>query len=177
MRLFIGIPIEKKIADSIESKLKLYKEKFNKQRWIEKKNYHITLLFLGEINEKNVKEIISLMEDSLKRVNALDLKIKNIDTFPNWKNPRILHMPIISNINKLHNIYKVLKSNMNNYLKKNNTNFTPHITLARVKQNQDFGILRNISYSKKMKVSKITLYQSILNKNIEYLPLYSIELV
>ena len=58
MRLFIGIFLPKEILDYLyELQNKLKKELLGKINWANKSKIHLTLKFLGEINEDKVNEI------------------------------------------------------------------------------------------------------------------------
>lgn len=53
MRLFIGIPLEKKLVNEIYSLYNKFKNLKN-AKFVKKENLHITLKFLGEVEEEKI---------------------------------------------------------------------------------------------------------------------------
>lgn len=85
MRLFLAIDLPKEIKDYLFELEKKVKEA--KITWVSKKNLHLTLKFLGEVNEKDLPELkkqIQIIHPKLK------LKLSKIGFFPNSKEPRVI---------------------------------------------------------------------------------------
>ena len=77
MRLFIGIFLPEEILDylyEVENKLK--QSLPAKINWVAKKNVHLTLKFLGLVDDKKVNEIIN----ELKKVNFENFELE-LDDF------------------------------------------------------------------------------------------------
>lgn len=161
MRLFIGIKFDEKtmfLVDRIQGML--YNEGV-KGNFTNKNNIHLTLSFLGEVNNDKV-DVLKKIIDSIdvSKINTID--IIGID---------VLKDMIILNVNKsveLDNIYNDLV----NKLSSNNFNidkrpYFPHVTLVREK-NKDYKKELNI----KSKFTKITLFESTrINGVLTYIPL------
>ena len=161
MRLFIGIKFDEKtmvLIDRIQGML--YNEGV-KGNFTNKNNIHLTLSFLGEVNNDKV-DVLKKIIDSIdvSKINTID--ITGID---------VLKDMIILNVNKsveLDNIYNDLV----NKLSSNNFNidkrpYFPHVTLVREK-NKDYKKELNI----KSKFTKITLFESTrINGVLTYIPL------
>lgn len=161
MRLFIGIKFDEKtmvLIDRIQGML--YNEGM-KGNFTNKNNIHLTLSFLGEVNNDKV-DVLKKIIDSIdvSKINTID--ITGID---------VLKDMIILNVNKsveLDNIYNDLVNKLSN----NNFNidkrpYFPHVTLVREK-NKDYKKELNI----KSKFTKITLFESTrINGVLTYIPL------
>ena len=161
MRLFIGIKFDEKtmvLIDRIQGML--YNEGV-KGNFTNKNNIHLTLSFLGEVNNDKV-DVLKKIIDSIdvSKINTID--ITGID---------VLKDMIILNVNEsveLDNIYNDLV----NKLSSNNFNidkrpYFPHVTLVREK-NKDYKKELNI----KSKFTKITLFESTrINGVLTYIPL------
>ncbi len=122
MRLFFAIDLPKKIKKILNI---IIKDLPQNVRPIKVKNMHITLLFLGEVNRKNVPKIISKIKEL--KYKQFDLEIKDVGTFPPTKFPRIVW---IGCENK--HLYN-LSNKIAKYLEIKNERFKPHITIGRIK--------------------------------------------
>lgn len=172
MRTFIAIDLSqeiKKVLSRLIEELDEMDKEHKKIRWIKKEGMHLTIKFLGDIeNEK-----ISLIEKALKNISEkfepFVLKLKGTGTFPpRSKNPRVLWIGI-----KEEETLKALQYQIEAELEKlsfprESRKFHPHLTLGRVKV---FSSLRQTlllleKYRERifgeMKVEKITFFQSKL---------------
>ena len=66
-------------------------------RWVKPEGIHLTLKFLGNINDKDVGEIIKTVEGTCKKYKAFNLEIAGAGVFPNKKIPRVLWVGITGN--------------------------------------------------------------------------------
>ena len=97
---------------------------------------HITLKFLGNINENDVEYILS----SLSQVNcpAFEAKIKGVGVFPKTSYIKVVWLGAQGNFDLLHDeVERVLSG----FKFEKDPHFSPHATLARVKQMRDKVIL------------------------------------
>ncbi len=89
MRAFLGIPASDVVADRLgEAFSELAKEEPIKA--VRPENYHITVKFLGEIDQKLSRELASKLTDRLKPAEALELNIRYAGVFPDPGNPRVI---------------------------------------------------------------------------------------
>lgn len=193
MRTFIGIDIlgSNEIIHQFQHNLV---NNFNLDQFyvkpIKKNNLHLTLKFLGEKNESEIKEIIS----NLKNFSFLsfDITFNKIGFFPKPSVPRIIWIgPDPQSISYLRKIFGEINSILNkkSYTQNNNNNnkknsnlvlssddfqqFNPHLTIFRI--SGSYKIPSSfIHYSDKIyikeQISRISLKQSILTSDG---PIYS----
>ena len=161
MRLFIGIKLDNRV-NSIINKIcdNLYNEGI-RGNYTNKNNIHLTLSFLGEINESKEKEITEVI-DSLDVTNIKEIKITGISVL---KDMIILNVEKSKELDCLYNeLYNKL---INLNYKLDNRHFFPHITLVREK---------NKDYKKGLELvstfTKVTLFESKrINGVLTYVPL------
>ncbi len=163
MRTFIAIEMPeeiKKILLDAQKQINTEKAKIRPA-----KAFHLTLKFLGEIEEKKIDEIKS----ALKAIRFKQFKtaLTEIGVFPNESYIRVVWAGLDDSENNIINLQKEVDSKMENLGFKKDTRFHPHVTLARVKfvkDKQDFiKSLKEIKIEKKaFKVSEFKLIKSIL---------------
>ncbi len=178
MRLFVAIDLEDKIRDSIYR----VAEKLSNVsglKLVEKENLHITLMFLGEVNEAKV----DLIKEKLSEVKAMpfEVKFKGIGFFPSSGNIRIIWVGVEKGEEEL----KALADDIYEKLKrlgfKRDKEFSAHVTVARVKrrvsglrellsefENEEFGVMRVENFKLKRSILRHTgpIYTDIAVFNI-----------
>lgn len=157
MRLFIAINLPKEVKDYLWELKEEFRDlgKFN---FIAKKNYHITLKFLGDVKEDKLEDIkqklskikFSSFEDSLNKLGCF--------------NNRVLWI----NLNQKENVLKLAKLIDQEFMEKEQR-FSDHITLARIKnikkKNEFIKKLEIKIKPIKFKISSFELMKSDLSKD------------
>lgn len=163
MRAFIAfeIPEEiKKVLIEAQSQLDKCKAKLKIT-----KDFHLTLKFLGEIDEKKVEEIKKKLNEI--KFDSFETSLTNIGVFPGENSIRVVWVGLNDSENKITGLQKEVDSKMETLGFKKDTRFHPHLTLARikfVKDKQDFiKSLKEIKIEKKaFEVSEFKLIKSTL---------------
>jgi len=145
MRAFIAIEIPpsiKKAALKIQDELKKF---FPLVSWTEKNNLHITLKFLGEINEETARKILPLLEEESGKINVFKIKFDSLGVFPGFNQPRIIWLGSGIACQELTSLASSLEKSLEVLgIQKENRQFKAHITIGRIKSNQDFGKIREV---------------------------------
>jgi 2'-5' RNA ligase len=168
-RLFIGIKIRS--AKSSEDTLSDLKEEFSQCsiKWVETKNYHITLKFLGDVEEYYINSLIMLLDQIACRSPKFTLESTGLGYFGTIKHPRVIWLGFKPNTG-----YKNLRLSIEESLdelgfEKSGVNNLPHLTLGRVKSLSSKADLKAIltrikSVHEKYPVTKFSLVKSTLTK-------------
>ena len=136
-RAFIAIPLPEDIKNQIVS--------FQKKtlglpiNWTKKENLHITLLFLGYLNEDQLSDTIEAFEEIISYHSLFSITLsKYCYGPPNKKLPRMVWIEIAENP-KLLSLQNDLKESLFSlpsfqYKEKQNREYSSHITLGRIRQ-------------------------------------------
>ncbi len=133
LRCFIAIEIPETIKKDIGSIVEISKKREADVRWVENKNIHLTLKFLGNTPE----ELLSPLYESLQNValsyKPLYIRICKTGVFPNKKYPRVIWVGIEDS-----EILKRLQRDIEDSItllgfQKEERAFHPHLTIARVR--------------------------------------------
>jgi 2'-5' RNA ligase len=148
MRLFIGIDIPKEIKEKIKNSFLYAKDTLEFAYFVNEDNFHITLVFLGEVPDFK----INLIKEIIKKVSAnfysKILEIDNPSIGPDEIRPRMIWLKLSSNSNRyLEEISKSIKKELkirNIYFENSHKDLNSHITLARFSQDwQNKFMLKN----------------------------------
>ncbi|MCX8022747.1 MAG: RNA 2',3'-cyclic phosphodiesterase [Syntrophorhabdaceae bacterium] len=134
MRAFlaIGLPDEIKVyLGKISGHIGKYVEGV---KWVNREGQHITLKFLGEIEEKavwGIKEALSFIGMKYRPFKA---SLGSIDGFPDKKRTRVIVIRLENGVDKICDIYNDIENSVGTLgFEKEDRPFTPHITLGRRK--------------------------------------------
>ncbi len=188
VRAFLAIDLPEDIKKRLSELSKMEIPKSLQLKWVEEKNFHITLHFFGNITEKILEKIIQAFKEAFKEYTSFHLELTEISSFPEKGKPRVIWIGVRDSsetLKKLHySLKKVLKKLK---LEENKENFHPHITLLRVKKieaEEDlvkfYEELKNKGLQLKglrFPVREIILFKSELSsKGPTYTPLYKFSL-
>jgi RNA 2',3'-cyclic 3'-phosphodiesterase len=142
-----------------------------KMRWVDPNHFHITLFFLGDTGEAQIPSIISKIEQSMTEISSFDLVLNGFGVFPAVLNPNILWIGIEKN-EDLIKLKKSLDQVLESFgFKAEKRKFTPHLTIARVKEVQNSSLVndfinkfKNVSIEL-VKIDKLVFFESRLTPN------------
>jgi 2'-5' RNA ligase len=167
MRLFIAIDLPSSVKEKIAQLIKTLKKLDLEAKWVETANLHLSLKFLGEVEEKNTEEIKRIVADVAVNASQFEINLYSFGFFPNEKYPRVFFVATDKE-DVLRNIAVHLEDRlaMIGFPKENR--FKSHITLARFKGIKNIDLLKaemkNIAIEEKSSVEEIALFKSTLTK-------------
>ena len=126
-RLFTALEIPRDAALS----LSLLRGGLPGARWIDVENYHLTLRFIGDIDDRMAEDVTSILGERRRRA-PLTITIDGLDTFGGGK-PRAVFARTSGNgeLNELQAEQERLLRQVG--LPPETRKFTPHVTLARLR--------------------------------------------
>ena len=133
-RLFIAVPIREGTRTQIVRGI--FNDPSVKRlpvRWTAYQNLHLTLQFLGDVEEKRIPELKKIMDALSIPETADDLSFTGLGAFPDKAAPKILWLGI-----REHQLLRQLQRGLTNSLLRagfeaDRKAFKPHLTLGRVK--------------------------------------------
>jgi RNA 2',3'-cyclic 3'-phosphodiesterase len=156
-RLFTALEIPFEIGQS----LALLRGGLPGARWVAPENYHLTLRFIGDIDDTLAAEIADLL-DKVERP-AFDLQIDGLDSFGGNK-PRavVAAVPAVTQLVELQADHERIMQRIGLQPERK---YKPHVTLARLRdtssrQVADFLSSRQPFRSSSFPVSRFVLYSS-----------------
>ena len=160
-RLFIGIPVSEDVKKNIQTLVSTLDETGADCNFV--KEFHFTLKFLGDVEEEKIPEIIEKLNNI--SVNQFSVKLKGVGVFPNLKQIRVIWVGVEDA--HLTQLMREVNTKLN-YIRKNDHEETPHLTVARVKSAKNMEQLKKVLQTLKdkefgeMVVDKMILYESEL---------------
>ncbi|CAB49026.1 RNA 2',3'-cyclic phosphodiesterase [Pyrococcus abyssi] len=156
MRAFIAIDVSEEVRDSLIKAQEFIGTRDAKIKFVERENLHITLKFLGEIDEATAQEIKEILAEIAKRHKKHEVRVKGIGVFPNPNYIRVIWAGV-ENDEEIRKIAEEIDKALSKLGFKREEKFIPHVTIGRVKfvkdklglaeklrelSNEDFGTFR-----------------------------------
>lgn len=172
MRSFFAINLEPHTKYDLENIIEQLKETQPNVKWVKTENSHLTLAFLGDIEDNKANNLTSAVMDSLPQlqIEPFKLHLSKIGAFPNMKHPRVIWVGPEENegSKKVCMIYEHLKKQLELFDFNLEKRFTPHITLGRVRSRKNIEKTlkkaSNITVSSEVNVKGFSLMNSELFK-------------
>lgn len=147
MRTFISIDMPKEIVTEIEKIQDALPEFYGKKTELE--NLHLTLKFLGEVEEYKIKELKGRLKEV--RFERFETEAKYLGFFDNIKRGK-RYGPVWLNLDNCEGLQKLVDNNLKDFFKPEKR-FMSHVTIARIKEIKDRK--RFLEDLKKIKIKKM----------------------
>lgn len=182
-RLFIAINLPKNIKKRLVDYQRKWVDLDPKYiHWVKESNLHITLIFIGYVDDDEMYEICNIMKEVAKRHEPFYINLEKIIVGPPHATPRMFWAEGKES-RELAELQKDLEESIAGqvYLKKETRAYKPHITLARFKYEVAKKLREMPEISEplniEMPVETIELMQSNLKRSgAEYSVLESVNL-
>lgn len=178
MRIFIGIPFPDSFKSYINEKQNELKSYTQKGRWTNSNNLHLTLLFIGEMDNDHVEHLNKHLTHDLSKEKSFSIVTSNLGSFRK-KDGDILWIGVNEGIVSLESIANsVFNSVKRADIDFKSSTFTPHITIARNVTTDHLDlILKHEFIEHEIPVEQVNLYLSHqIDGTLTYTPLYTYRL-
>jgi RNA 2',3'-cyclic 3'-phosphodiesterase len=159
VRLFVALPL----PDGVVARLMLLRGGIPGARWVEPENMHVTLRFIGEVDEPAAEEINYTL--SHIEAPALELELRGLDTFGQGAKAHALWVGVSLTPALAHLQQKVDSAVVRAGRPPEGRKFTPHVTLARLNKPeagrlQSFIEGNNLFKAGPFTLERFTLFES-----------------
>ncbi len=137
IRAFIAIDLSEELRQALrrlESRLKQSDEpRPLPVRWVDPRNIHLTLKFLGNVDEGAVPGITSALQEVAAPTPPLVLTAQGLGCFPNLRRPNNIWVGLTGDVQQVAELTRGIDDALEPLgLPREARPFTPHLTLARV---------------------------------------------
>jgi len=162
-RLFIGIPLAQEYSKPIASFVNKYSD-LQPINWVQEKNLHITIYFIGSIEENSISIISNQINFLINSSKQFTLEFEDVCFIKGRKNQKMIWAKFKESI-ELNELAKKIEGICLPYIDKREQfiSTVPHITIARMKQ---FRAIEKINpvipfKTRTLFVNRCCLYESV----------------
>jgi 2'-5' RNA ligase len=168
MRTFIAIDLNPEIKARISDLVRRLKRlDSGKIGWVKETGMHLTLKFLGEIDEGQAESVKSFLREVSGTAKSFGLSVKGTGFFPPApKSPRVLWAGIVEQPHLLE-LQDRIESGLEKLgFSRESRPFHPHLTLGRVRSAAGLsGVLAELGKWKDFEFGEMTIRRFILMKS------------
>lgn len=140
VRVFISMDVEdQNVARRMNEIQRRMSETKADLKFVDTKNLHLTLFFIGEVNESMVRSI----SENLSGVEGdpIDIELRGLGAFPDTSRPRVIFVRVGKGAGELIDIARWVSEAMSRMGFRGDEKFSPHLTVARVRSNTNIDKL------------------------------------
>ncbi|PIU50773.1 RNA 2',3'-cyclic phosphodiesterase [Candidatus Desantisbacteria bacterium CG07_land_8_20_14_0_80_39_15] len=152
IRIFIAIELMQEIKENLRGIQEELKKANADVKWVKPENIHLTLKFMGSVPAQQIPEIAGELKSGLVRMDPLgtgfgffSVEIAKVGSFPEKGKPRVIWAGVESGSEDVIR----LQGKVEDSLKKFNfpgedREYTPHLTVGRVKGPENIKVLQEL---------------------------------
>jgi RNA 2',3'-cyclic 3'-phosphodiesterase len=135
LRTFIALDLGKPIRDRLVGLQEKLAADTSEVKWVEPDNLHVTLLFLGEVDQREIIDVCRAVERVAAELPAYPLTVGGVGCFPNARRPRILWAGVSAGAAETVTLHDALEQPLLELgcYRREQRKFTPHVTLGRIR--------------------------------------------
>lgn len=173
MRIFIAVEISPQAREQVAQRIVFMRERFADLRvvWEKPEKLHLTVKFLGEIDENKLPAVIAATSEAARAVELFNLTIERAGAFPPGGATRVLWLGVADASENLKLLNQRLEENCAAIGFAPETRaFKPHLTVARLKEPRHARELVNLHLqtrfaAARFRVDEMIVFQSELARN------------
>ncbi len=168
MRAFIAVELDQEIKEALLALVRDLRATRAAVRWVDPAGMHLTLKFLGPIDEGQALRVRDILAEVASRHHPFPLRLEGTGAFPAERSPRVLWVGFAP-APELAALQNDLEEALGpEGFEREDRDFKPHLTLGRVKGPErlsqamsELAKHRDRSFGS-MTVKKLTLFESLL---------------
>lgn len=168
IRAFYAIKLSEECRNATETIIEELRQREWSQyvRWTANNNLHITLRFLGNVNQQQLETMNNSLAEQFETIRPFSLNFKEPRLFPHFRKPKVVAILIPHNDSLSQLAEIVEQSAINVGLEAQTRQFKAHLTLGRCNKSFPKRIkIEPMPTTPDLLVNSISLYQSILSES------------
>ena len=142
VRCFVAVEVEDEIRARLAEAQEALAAAGSHVRWSRPESLHVTLKFLGDIEESNVGAVCTIVESVAAAHDAFAVEVAGLGAFPNPRRPRVVFARMSDPTNTLAAMARALDERATAVgVSRDRRPFRPHLTLGRVKSGRGMADL------------------------------------
>ncbi len=134
MRTFLALEVSASVADYLSGVVDKLSKRTRDVKWVKRDAIHITLKFLGEIDEALVGKIKEALEPLGRRFTPFMVSLKELDAFPSRRRARVVMVRLNKGADEMNAVYEAVEEGLTVFdFEREARGYTAHITLGRAK--------------------------------------------
>lgn len=181
VRAFLAIPVSRQLQQAITSVQNELQASIAKARWTHHENLHLTLHFLGEIEQESLEKLKVSMLSVTGSQRPFKVEVKGLGVYPDSHRPRVIWLGLEPQrqLEQLHNTAGRCLRQAG--LTTDSRPYSPHLTIGRLRGGKAdlTGLVSSMQQKTfaSLTVDKVVLYESRLRpEGAQHIPILTVNL-
>ena len=132
-RTFVALELSDSLKEGILALTEELRLRGVRASWARRATLHLTLKFLGDVEETELPEVVAAVARASRRVSAFGFETRSLGAFPSPRRPRVLWLGI-EPVEELFALQEAVESELEELgFPREKRRFHPHVTLGRVR--------------------------------------------
>jgi 2'-5' RNA ligase len=168
IRCFIALELSDEIRSELSRMIDILKRSDADVKWMKPGSIHLTLKFLGYVDEEKIPVISGRLKDIASGAKPFDVTLGGIGVFPKWEYVKVLWVGLDDRADRVKELAGRTEDIMSSEgFEREERAFSPHLTLGRVRTAKRKKELKELADSIKVnpsssRISKVVLFKSEL---------------
>ncbi|MGQ9707842.1 MAG: RNA 2',3'-cyclic phosphodiesterase [bacterium] len=165
MRSFVAIDISIEVKEQLSALLKHLDLNRNLNiKWVKPERMHLTLAFLGEVSFRFIEQAKVQLDEVARHFKPFICSLEGLGAFPNVSRARVLWVGMGAGEEEVKRVQEaVSKALVRIGYVPEKRQFSPHLTLARLRAPADVRFISGVSFkSSPFSISRVILFRSVL---------------
>lgn len=179
MRSFLALEVPDPVTGYLRSVIERLAVRTSGVKWVKKEGIHITLKFLGEIEEGTAAKLHQALLPVGSQFSRFMVSLKELDAFPSRRRARVVVVKLGKGAEEMKALFREVEERLGGFdFKREAREFTAHITLGRMRTpapfpNGDVPAVEEMEFP----VEALVLFKSTLTPaGALYTPIWEIKL-
>ena len=135
VRTFVAVEVDSAVRAQTECRIELLSDSGADVKWVDPKNQHLTLKFLGDVAGGEISRVCEMVQQAAVGVKPFELEIRGAGAFPNAGRPRTLWLGSGQGEEEMIDLQGRIDKQLGKLsFRPDRRRFHPHLTIGRVRR-------------------------------------------
>lgn len=135
IRTFVALEVSKDVRSRTHRMIGRLRQSGAAANWVEPENLHLTLNFLGDVDDRRVNEVCQAAKEVARNHEPFEVKLRGVDAFPRLQAPRVMWAGVEVGGEQVEQLQRELTTAFRDLgFPKERGKFVPHLTIGRLRR-------------------------------------------
>jgi 2'-5' RNA ligase len=135
LRMFIAVKVAQSLREAVSGLIDGLRSSGGDVKWVKPENLHLTLKFLGNVDEARVDEIEKAVSRASDETAPFEISLSGVGAFPAPKRPRVIWVGVLEGKDTLVSLSERIEDRLAVIgFEKEKRGFSPHLTVGRLRR-------------------------------------------
>ncbi|GAB4138178.1 RNA 2',3'-cyclic phosphodiesterase [Thermopirellula anaerolimosa] len=135
VRTFVAVEVDEGVRNRAAKLIRRLQQSGADVRWVDTRQMHITLKFLGDVDLRDVYHVCLAVEQSVAAVEPFSIEVRGVGAFPSLARPRVLWLGVDYGAEQMSDLNARVESALHSLgYPREARRFQAHLTLGRVRK-------------------------------------------